>query len=179
MADLTLTASTPATGTLPVTRGTMTLSLADPGPLTSIAPHKGQAGAVSDALKAATGLALPGVGTCATGKGAIQWFGRDLWLLSGVAAPDLPGAALTDQTDAWVTLDLTGPQGAEVMARLVPVDLRLAAFPEGAAARTEMHGMMVAVTRTGPDALRIMAFRSMAKTLTHAMIEAMENVAAL
>jgi sarcosine oxidase subunit gamma len=65
------------------------------------------------------------------------------------------------------------------MARLVPVDLREAAFPEGAAVRTDLHTMMVAVARTGPETLRIMGFRSMAGTLVHALGEAMETVAGL
>lgn len=178
VAEFSLTSAAPATGALPVRQGPMTLRLADPGPLTSVAPFRGQAADTSAALKAATGLTLA-PGYAARGSAAIQWFGRDLWLLSGMPAPDLPGAALTDQTDAWVTLDLSGPQIAGVMARLVPLDLRDAAFPEGTAVRTEMHGMMVALARTGPDTLRIMAFRAMAKTLTQAVSEAMEHVAAL
>ena len=178
MAELTLTPVPPATGALPVTTGSMTLALATPGPLTSIAPFRGQTEAVSEALKAATDLTLA-PGYTASGGAAVQWFGRDLWLLSGIAAPDLPGAALTDQTDAWVTLDLTGPRIAGVMSRLVPLDLREGAFPEGRAVRTEMHGMMVALARTGPESLRIMAFRSMAGTLAGTISEAMEHVAAL
>lgn len=178
MADITLTSAAPATGPLPVARGGMTLSLVDPGPLTSIAPCRGRVGVTSAALRTATGLTL-GPGYATSGGAAIQWFGRDLWLLSGIASPELPGAALTDQSDAWGTLDLTGAKVAEVMARLVPVDLREPAFPEGSALRTEMHGMMVALARTGPQDLRITAFRSMAGTLTHAVIGAMENVEAL
>lgn len=178
MAEITLTQVPPATGALPRAKGGMTLALVDPGPLTSIAPFRGQAGVVSKALKTATGLAL-GPGHVALNGAAIQWFGRDLWLLAGVTVPDLPGAALTDQTDAWVTLELTGPHIAEVMARLVPLDLRDPAFPPGTAVRTELHGMMVALARTGPESLRITAFRSMAGTLARTIGEAMENVAAL
>lgn len=178
MAEITLTKVTPATGALPLSKGGMTLTLVDPGPLTSVAPFRGQMQATSDALKTATGLAL-GPGYVASNGASIQWFGRDLWLLAGVAAPDLPRAALTDQTDAWVTLELTGPRIAEIMARLVPLDLRDAAFPPGTAVRTEMHGMMIALARTGPESLRIMAFRSMAGTLTRTIGEAMKHVAAL
>jgi len=176
---LSLAASAPLTGALPVRNGGMSLTLVDPGPLWSVAPFAGQGAAVSSALKAAIGLTLPEPGRRVTeGAVALQWFGRDLWLLSGAEPPKLP-AALTDQSDSWVTLDLTGPRGAEVMARLVPVDLREAAFPEGAAVRTDLHTMMVAVARTGPETLRIMGFRSMAGTLVHALGEAMETVAGL
>jgi sarcosine oxidase subunit gamma len=178
VADFTLTAGAPALATLPVTHGDMTLKRVEPGPLTAIAPFRGQGAQVSDALKAATGLTL-GPGYSAAGAAAIQWFGRDLWLLSGIPAPALPKAALTDQSDAWGTLELTGPKIAGVMARLVPVDLRDTACPEGAAIRTEMHGMMVALARTGPETLRIMAFRSMAATLARTVSKAMEHVASL
>lgn len=179
MAEIRLSATPPATGALPLTRGSMTLVLIDPGSLTSIAPLSGQQEATAAALKASTGLGLPRNACEGSGGTIIQWFGRDLWLLGGDEAPDLPGAVLTDQSDAWVTLELSGPRIAEVMARLVPIDLRDAAFPPGSAARTEMHGMMVALARTGPETLRIMAFRSMAGTLTHALRDAMETVAAL
>ena len=179
MPEITLKSAPPATGPLPFAKGGMTLSLADPGPLTSIAPFKGQVEATSSAL-APMGLSLPPAGQFTGHDGlSVQWFGRDLWVLAGGPAPDLPMAAVTDQTDAWVALDLTGPRIAEVMARLVPIDLRLDAFPQGSATRTEMHGMMVALARTGPETLRIMAFRAMAKTLAHALSEAMENVAAM
>lgn len=179
MPEITLTPVPPSTGPLPHAKGGMTLSLMDPGPLTSIAPLRGQGAATASAMTAA-GLPWPSAGEIAMDAGAsVQWFGRDLWLLAGRPAPDLPMAALTDQSDAWVTLELTGPRIAEVMARLVPIDLRLTAFPEGSATRTEMHGMMVALARTGPQALRIMAFRAMARTLADTVSEAMENVAAL
>ncbi|WP_407492833.1 sarcosine oxidase subunit gamma [Pseudooceanicola sp. MF1-13] len=177
---ITLTATAPITGDLPLADGGMTLSLADPGSLTLIAPFNGQAVAVSQALNDATGLALPETGRMEQGERAyVQWFGRGQTLLAGGGAPDLPGAAITDQTDGWVTLDLTGPNVAQVMARLVPVDLRDAAAPVGTALRTDLHGMMVAISCPAPDHIRIMGFRSMAKTLTHAIGDAMAHVAAL
>ena len=179
MADLTLTPTAPVGG-LPVRHGAMTLSLADPGPVFSVAPFRGQEEAVSSALQAAIGSGLTPVGQVVqAGAVSVLWFGRDLWLVTGAEVPALPGAAVTDQTDGWIALDLTGPRGAEVMARLVPVDLRDAAVPEGTVVRTVMHEMSVAVIRTGPEVLRIMAFRSMAKTLVHAVSEAMERVAVL
>ena len=178
MADITLTAAAPATGPLPVARGGMTLSLVDPGTLTSIAPYRGRVEETSAALRSATGLTL-GPGYATSGGAAIQWFGRDIWLLSGIAAPELPGAAVTDQSDAWVTLELTGPDIDKVMARLVPVDMRDASAPVGTALRTEIHGMMVALACTGPQTVQIMAFRSMAGTLAHPVSDALENVAEL
>lgn len=177
---LTLIAASPVTGDLPVTKGALTLSRIDPGRLTLIAPFKGQAGPTSAALENATGLALPDRGRLVqSGAASIQWFGRGQYLLAGVAAPDLPQAAITDQTDGWVVLELTGPGAATVMARLVPVDLRLEAAPTGTALRTDLHGMMVAITRPSEDRLRIFGYRSMARSLCHAITDAMTHVAAL
>lgn len=177
---ITLTAR-PALSGLPKQHGAMTLDLVDPGPLTTIAPYAGKVEAVSQALEKAHGLALPATGTLTTsGSTGLQWFARDIWLLSGA----VPGAglsahaALTDQSDGWAVFDLTGPDGAAVMARLTPVDLRLSACPVGTALRTEAEHMMVAITRTAPNTLRIIGFRSMATSLAHAIETAMARVAA-
>lgn len=182
MTDFSLTASQITTGQrkLPVTIGAMTLSRVDPGSLTSVAPFKGQVAAVSRALEKAIGLPLPDTGRVTSNADTtVQWFGRDLWLLAGQVVPDLPGAAVTDQTDAWATLQLAGPDLTAVMARLVPLDLRDATFPTGAAARTDLQGMNVAIARTGPEVLSIMGFRSMAGTLSDKITSAMQTIAAL
>jgi len=177
---ITLMASGPATGELPVSYGNMTLSLVDYVQLTLIAPFRGQTDEVSKALKTAIGMGLPAVGKATQSKGtSIQWFGRGQYMLAGTEAPSILGAAITDQSDGWVSLDLYGPEVAQVMARLVPVDLRAKAFAEGTAIRTDLHGMMVAITRPGSDTVRIMGFRSMARSLTHTITDAMAHVAAL
>lgn len=110
MADtLTLTATSPCYGLLPKTVGTCTLTETDLGTLTSVAPFKGRA--VSDALKGAHGMAFPAPNRV-TGKDGARaiWFGRDMVLLAG-PVPD-PGlgdhAALTDQSDAWTCVTLSG-----------------------------------------------------------------------
>jgi len=176
-----LTASTPAGALLPKRIGGLTLTEAPFVPMTGISPHAGEVAQVSAALEAAHGLALPGPGALAAAEGvSVLWFGRNRWLLIGAA----PGAglgdhaALTDQSDAWVTVVLSGTAGAEVLARLVPVDLRPAAFPEGSVARTELFHMPAAILRTGAGELRVMTFRSMAGTLVRDLVAAAEAVAA-
>lgn len=180
MADtLTLTATSPCYGLPPKTLGTCTLTEADLGTLTSVAPFKGAA--VSDALKAAHGMAFPAPNR-ATGKSGARaiWFGRDIALLAG-PAPD-PGlgdlAALTDQSDAWACVTLSGDDAGAVLARLVPIDLRPAAFKQGHTARTQLGHMNASITRTGPDSFLILVFRSMAATLVHDLVTAMESLAA-
>lgn len=181
MAEPILTARSAAHGLLPRSIGGLTIAEGAAGPVTGISPHAGEVAQASATLEAAHGLALPGPGrSAAKGAARVLWFGRNRWMLIGADAGEALAAhaALTDQTDAWVSLDLTGAAGPDVLARLVPVDLRPGSFPLGAVARTELFHMQVAIARTGPEALRVMGFRSMAGTLVHDLVTAAEAVAA-
>lgn len=172
--------ATPAVaGLLPRAAGSCRLEAGQPGPVTAIAPFRGQAAAVSAAL-AALGLAFPAPGRAlASGNARILWAGRDLALLAGAAPPPLAGlAAVTDQSDGWAVMALSGAAHAAVLARLVPVDLRPAAFPEGAAIRAPLNLMPALLARTGPATVEIWVFRSMAATAVHEIAAAMARVAA-
>jgi sarcosine oxidase subunit gamma len=176
-----LIAKTPQNAMAPLTVGTVTLSERDLGVLTSLAPYKGQSSALGAALKAAHGMAWPAPNR-ATGKdgGRAIWFGRDLALLAG-PPPDPALAvhgALTDQSDAWTCLHLSGAGTEDVLARLVPVDVRAAVFKRGHTLRSQVQHMNGSVTRTGPNTFAIMVFRSMAATVRHDLQRAMESVAA-
>ncbi len=174
-----LIAKTPCDGLLPVTVGEMTLTEEVVESIWSMAPFKGQKSALSDALKAAHGMALPAPNR-ATGKAGSRavWFGLSHVLLLG-PAPDASlakHAALTDQTDAWTVVRLEGSGADDVLARLVPVDLRRAVFKRGHTARSTLMHMSASVTRIGDQAVQIMVFRSMAQTLVHDLKTAMEAV---
>jgi len=176
-----LTAMTPLDGMAPLAIGGMTLSEVDLGRLTSVAPYKGRDAALGKALKAAHGMGWPEPNR-ATGKDGARaiWFGQRMALLAGPepAAGLAEHAALTDQSDAWTAVTLEGPGVADVLARLVPLDLRPGVFAPGHTARTELQHMMASVTKTGEAAFLILVFRSMAQTLLHDMQVAMEGVAA-
>ena len=174
-----LKAKTPFDGMEPVRIGTVTLSEVDLGRVTSLSPY-GDASDLSAALQGAHGMAWPAAGR-ATGKAGARcmWFGQDQAVLLG-PEPDASlseHAAVVDQSDAWVALRLTGAQGAEVLARLVPVDLREAHFKRGHAIRTQALHVSVSIRREA-DGFVIMAFRSMADTLVHEVKQAMVAVAA-
>lgn len=179
MADLI--AKSPCAGLLPVSHGPVTLSEVEMTHLTSLSPFKGQEKALSAALKEAHGMDLPGVNR-ATGKEGSRavWFGQGQAMLVGPApvAALCKHAAVTDQSDAWALVRLEGEGSEDVLARLVPVDMRRVAFKRGHTARTQLQHMMVSVTRTGDNAFLIMAFRSIAKTLVHDLETAMRGVAA-
>jgi sarcosine oxidase subunit gamma len=176
-----LRAISPFDGALPVSIGALSLVEVELGHLTSIAPFKGRLEAASTALMSAHGLAFPAANrVTASGNARAIWFGRDMALLVG-AAPDprlASVAALTDQSDAWAAVSLSGKGAEDVLARLVPVDLRATHFKEGHTVRSLLGHMNASVTRTSPESFLILVFRSMAGTLAHDITEAMEAVAA-
>lgn len=176
-----LASRTPCNRLLPLEIGSCTLTEEDLGRLTIMAPFRGRDAALSDRLKAAHGMALPGPNR-ATGRAGNRaiWFGRRQVLLAGPEpAPGLADhAALVDQSDAWAVVRLQGPQASDVLARLVPVDLRSRHFKPGHTARTDLMHMNASITRVADAAFLIMVFRSMAATLVHDLKTAMEGVAA-
>lgn len=151
------------------------------GPITEIAPFRGRRAALSKAMKTAHGVCFPEPGRRETsGPSEALWFGRETALLIGVPAEAglADHAALTDQSDGWASVELEGPDVEEVLARLVPIDLRSAHFDGSATARTLLGHMACSVSRTGPERFRLMVFRSMAKTLFRELHHAMIGVSA-
>ena len=168
-----LIALTPCAGLLPLTVGGITITEIVPDALSSVAPCKGQKKAVSDALKTQVGAGLTGVNRR---SGAVTWFGHGVWMVAGAVALD--GAAVTDQSDAWAIVEVSGAEVEDVLARLVPVDLRASVFNKGHVAKTMLAHMSVTITRTGPQSFEIMTMRSMAKTMVHDLETAAGGVAA-
>ncbi|WP_422049526.1 sarcosine oxidase subunit gamma [Shimia sp.] len=176
-----LKAKTACEGLLPKRVGDMRIEEAETGHITLIAPLDGQAAAVDEALMETHKLSFPKPNR-STGRAGerLIWSGCGQAFLMGPAlAADLSGlAAVTDQSDAWAVVRLEGEQGADVLARLVPVDLRPQSFKRGHTVRTLLGHMTVSITRMGDSSFQIMAFRSMAKTLVHELITAMESLGA-
>lgn len=173
-----LVAKSPCAGLVPFSAGKVTLDELDVGAITSLSPL---AGADLTALRAAHGMAFPGVGR-ATGKAGVRviWTGRGQAFLIG-PDPDSTLAghfALTDQSDAWAVLRLDGAGATDVLARLCPLDLRNAVFKRGHTARSMIGHMNASITRVGVQAFDLMVFRSMAATAVHELSVAMKSVAA-
>lgn len=174
-----LIAKSPCDGLLPVTIGNVTLSELDLGQMISVAPFKGEQKAVSAVMKEAHGVAFPSPNRM-NAKGGVQalWFGQGQALLIG-AEPDVSltaKAAMTDQSDAWTVVELKGDGAADVLARLVSLDLRDSEFKRGHTARCDLMHMMASVTKTGANSFQIMVFRAMAKTLIHDLTTAMDSI---
>ena len=158
--------------------GTVTLAEVSVGPITSLAVFPEGTKAAAKGLKA-LGVSMPEPGTFVEKKGVrIVWTGRDQAFLLGVKPPTLEGAAIADQSDGWATLGVSGIGAVAVLARLVPIDLRLSAFPVGRVLRSQVNHMNAVILRVGDYAFEIMVFRSMARTAWHEIEEAMHTVAA-
>ncbi|WP_137703102.1 sarcosine oxidase subunit gamma [Marimonas lutisalis] len=174
-----LLAKSPCDGLLPLTIGSVTVTEIAFDAITSLAPFKGQESAVSDALKVQMGAAFPKPNRT-TGKAHARavWSGVGQALVLGPPLAPIPGAAMTDQTDAWTCVALEGDGARDVLARLTPLDLRPSVFKQGHAARTEIAHMGGVLMRTGENRYGLMVFRSMAATLVHDLEIAMQSVAA-
>ncbi len=163
----------------PLTIGQATLAPWALPRMTSVAPFQGQDKALAKALKP-MGLTFPAPNRSVTkGDATLIWTGRhQAFLLHADPAPLTGMAALTDQSDGWAALTLQGPNATDVLARLIPLDLRLPAFPVGQTARTALNHMNLILWRTAPYSFTLMVFRSMAQTAWHEVEGAMTTVAA-
>jgi sarcosine oxidase subunit gamma len=165
---------------LPLEAGRCRLAALPVELITAIQPFPGQEAAV-DAVLRPLGLRFPAAGeSLSQGGSRLHWAGRATAFLMGAAAPDglRAIAALTDQSDGWAGLRMEGPDSAAALARLVPLDLRLASFAPGRAARAPLNHMQALILRSGAEAFDIHVFRSMAGTAVHELTQAMRGVAA-
>ncbi len=169
-----LIALTPCAGLLPISQDGIEVTEVAVERLMSVAPFAGQDKAVSAALKDQIGGGLAGVNRR---TGVVTWFGHGTWMVGGDVALD-GLAAVTYQSDAWAVVQIAGAGVEDVLARLVPVDLRAQQFKKNHVAKTMLGHMSVTITRVGADAFEIMVMRSMAATLVHDLRTAMRGVAA-
>lgn len=174
-----LIAKSPFGALLPITIGSVSVEEMPFDAVTSVAPLKGREKMVSDALKSQVGAAFPAPNR-STGRAnaRVVWSGKGQALVLGKILAPIADAAMTDQSDAWACAVLEGLDARDVLARLVPIDLRPDQFKIGHAARTQLGHMMCVIMRTGQNRYGVMVFRSMAVTLVHELQTAMEGVAA-
>jgi len=87
-------------------------------------------------------------------------------------------AYCTDQSDSWVSLEVSGPLAISALERICPVDLHPAEFPVGTVARTSMEHLGVIITRTGDDQFLMMSATSSADSFLHAITTSVKNITA-
>ncbi len=153
--------------------------------LASLAVRRGRLADVQAAASAA-GVPLPGPAASATGAlyGAF-WVTPEMWFIEAPFATheDIraallavfgEAASITEQTDAWVRFDLSGPGLERVLERLSNFDLRAA--PDGAATRTVMEHLGCYLIKRSSALVTIYGPRSSAGSLHHALVVAATSV---
>ncbi len=145
--------------------------------LASLAIRYGRAADVT-AAAAAAGIPLPKPGRHEIQTLAAFWLAPDMWMIE---APFVPhedirahlltlfhdAASITEQTDAWVRLDLTAPDLPALMERLCNTDLRAA--PVGFATRTVIDHLGCYLIKRSDRDITLYGPRSSAQTLHHAL----------
>ncbi|MEM8824301.1 MAG: sarcosine oxidase subunit gamma [Pseudomonadota bacterium] len=160
-----LLARTPAEGLLPITQGTVTLAETVPDAITSLALLQG----------ATLDLPPPNRST-KLGDATLLWSGRSQVLALGPAPSPAPGIAVTDQSDAFVVLHLSGQDADAVLARLTPLDL--STIEPSHTARSLLGHINTLFHRLDAEAWQLLLFRSMAAHAVHEIDRAMRGVVA-
>jgi len=129
-------------------------------------------------LKTPVGLASPAVAARNTNaKASLTRLGPDWWQLRCekraladrlLKAADGTPVGVTDISDAYLAIGLSGPRARDVLAKAATVDLHPAAFPADAVARTPFGRVTVIITRMNadePGAFDVVISRSNARFL--------------
>ena len=134
---------------------------------------------VCSVLKRNHGITLPKVNksTGQIGRCCLSFGGR--YLLIGLKpCSDLANVGrLTDVSDGFAILHAEGEEIEAVLARLVPINLCKSVFKIGDTAKTLVQHMQASITKTSEKNFQIMVFRSMAYTLVHDLVRAMDSIA--
>jgi len=83
---------------------------------------------------------------------------------------------LSDQSDSWVTLRVSGENCREALERICPLDIHPQAFPVGSVARTSMEHMATIIVREDEDSFLLLSLRSFAKSFLHAVTTSIDNI---
>ena len=120
--------------------------------------------------------AAPGPGASATGPGGTLLRVEPLkWLLISEHEITDPPLDATDGTvlelnHARTVIHVTGPKVLDLMARMVPLDLRLSSFPEGSVTNTALHHLGVTILARG-GGFDILVLRSFGLAIWEILID--------
>ena len=188
MANYTLTSEPPLSGVDHSFGQTHITSPADLA-IVSIALPLGAEKAALTAVKTVYGVDLPEVGKSAASKAhdamlsrlaidqAFVLFPHTEPTAAKVVGDLLNGMAyVTDQTDVWSALQISGPQARTALERICPLNLHPASFAIHDVARTVMEHLGVVILRTGDDTYLLLSASSSAGSFLHAIETSLTNV---
>ena len=83
---------------------------------------------------------------------------------------------LTDQSDSWVMISISGPKARATLQQTCSVDLHSAIFPNGAVIRTVMANLSTIIVCEGENKLLVMSPRSSAKSFFKVLETSIKNL---
>ena len=135
------------------------------------------------------GLSLPDPGSSHAsndGNSRIAWMADGQFLLffeagigmnsQRVSAALGESAHVSDQSDNWVALRLSGAVAEESLERICAVNIAVAAFPAGSVAQTAMEHMRVIAIRELEDGFLLLSPSSSANSFLRALQTSLENI---
>lgn len=157
--------------------------------LVSIATSEANKAALKKDVAKAYGLTLPD-GDKSAAKGAVTFISSaaSQWLLrfphSDRADPSADVRAklggqpsITDQSDNWVQIEISGDRSTDVLERICPLDLSDQNFTAGSAGRTSMEHLGAIIQRsTKGDKFLLLSASSSARSFLHALQVSVRNV---
>jgi sarcosine oxidase subunit gamma len=153
--------------------------------LATVIAYKGRRADIAARLNQHYALPLPdGARRVTSGTSALIGLGPRSWLFQrergAPVEPELSkrlgdAAAVTDQSDGYVVLKLTGPRVQDLLAKGISIDFHGGVFVPGSAAVTSCAHMGVILWRledaAGSAVFEIAVFRSLARSLWHFLEE--------
>ena len=85
-------------------------------------------------------------------------------------------AYLSDQSDSWVTLRISGDRSLEALERICPLDIHPGSFPVGSVARTSMEHMATIIIHESEGSYLLLSLRSFAQSFLHAVTTSIKNI---
>ncbi len=157
--------------------------------IASVSCPLGQRARLEDSVRTSWFTELPEPGrSTASADGRVKIFSMapDQFFVFPAAAPQAAGAFVaetlgsagyvTDQSDNWVGLRISGELALPALERICPIDLDPAVFPTGAVARTLMEHLGAIIHREGPEQFLLLSASSSACSFLHAVATSLRNV---
>jgi methylglutamate dehydrogenase subunit D len=157
--------------------------------LATVMAYNGRQADVATAMQQHYALPLPdGPRRVTNGTSALIGLGQRSWLFQRETGAPIErelserlgdAAAVTDQSDGYVVLRLTGPRVRDLLSKGISIDFHDSIFVPGSAAVTSCAHMGVIIWRLddagGSAVFEIAVFRSLARSLWHFIEESAEE----
>lgn len=154
--------------------------------LLSLAVNTEQLNAASQQLQSSVGVQWPDIGR-STSNANTRCLGlqaEQVFLMTrSTSDTDLAqqvqelskSAFVTDQSDSWVTVQVSGENRRAMLERICPIDLDESAFTDGAVSRTAMEHLSVIIFRDF-DSFVLLSPRSSSNSFWHALTVSTHNL---